>query len=119
MTFADLDVDELTYRGAERIRDHLEAIASEVTPGREHWSTCLRLFCRVVDHHNEAPELAAVLHPGDLEALAKVQPELDGLLSRVWHHGQWKLGELAAWQRVWLHLRQMHETMTREVSDGT
>ena len=122
MTFDDIALDPLTLRAAERLSEHLQILGDVAPKGREHWSACLKMFVRI---HTAQTMVTTpltvddVIEASDREALATLQPELDRLLSTVWHHGQWKLGELAAWQRVWMHLRHVHETLTREVADGT
>lgn len=122
MTFDDIALDPLTLRAAERLSEHLQILGDVAPKGREHWGACLKMFVRI---HTAQTMVTTpltvddVIPASDREALATLQPELDRLLSAVWHHGQWKLGELAAWQRVWLYLRELHETLTREVGDGT
>lgn len=123
MTFDDIALDPLTLRAADRIHEQLTALTDEVPKGREHWAIALRAFLRIFTAQTTMADPAVlrvedILEDKDRAALAKLKPELDGLLSRVWHHGQWKLGELAAWQRVWAHLRHVHETLTQEVDDA-
>lgn len=121
MTFDDIALDPLTLRAAERLSEHLQILGDVAPKGREHWSACLRMFVRI---HTAQTMVTTpltvddVIPASDREALATLQPELDRLLSTVWQHGQWKLGELNAWQRVWMYLRELHETLTREVGDG-
>lgn len=122
MTFADIALDPLTLRAAERLSEHLQILGEVAPKGREHWSACLKMFVRI---HTAQTMVTTpltvddVIEASDREALATLQPELDRLLSTVWQHGQWKLGELNAWQRVWMYLRELHETLAREVDDAT
>lgn len=120
MTFADIALDPLTLRAAERLSEHLQILGDVAPKGREHWSACLKMFVRIHTAQTmvtDALTVDDVIEASDREALATLQPELDRLLSTVWQHGQWKLGELAAWQRVWMHLRHVHETLTREAAE--
>lgn len=124
MTFDDIVMSEAEYKGALRIWEQLEELARDCPPERAHWGQAFRMLMRI--HRAQTAEQTVpfsvedVISDEDRAALVTLRPELQRLLSTVWQHGQWKLGELHAWERVWLFLRHLDGVLHLEegANDG-
>lgn len=120
MTTIELTQNE--HRAVTRIWHQLRAIADEAkTPDRLHWSRAFDLLLRIhqLVNDTQTPSVEWYFDDEDKAALATLRPELQRLLATHWQHGQWKLGELRAWESVWTFLLELADDIAppREVAN--
>lgn len=126
VTFDDIALSESEFKSATAVWDYLETLAADSPPERQAWAVAFKLLMRVHKAHSASAadlEVDKLVSREDRWALSALRPDLQRLLSTVWQHGQWKLGELRHWERVWLYLRHLDGVLngldtTREVADG-
>jgi hypothetical protein len=105
-----VELSQGEHRAITRIGHQLRAIADEATtPDRIHWSHCFDLILRILKAVNDTQSATVewTFTDEDKAALTALRPKLSRLLFTQWSHGQWKLGELHAWQQVWTLLLEL------------